>query len=97
MDTTDVGSEKPMPRMNHTTGYVRYEMPEALVTDRTLSAAEKLLRLKAWEEDLEAWLRASDKSMTRIKPGLSRALLQRVMACLEQLRSAGTPDGEPTA
>jgi len=83
--------------MNRTTDYDRYETPEVLVTDRTLSAAQKLARLEAWEEDLKAGLRASDESMTGIKPGLSSALLQRVMACLEQLRSAENPDRERTA
>ena len=83
--------------MNRSTDYDRYETPEVLVADRTLSAAQKLARLEAWEEDLKAGLRASDESMTSIKPGLSGTLLPRVMACLEQVRSAQTPDGEPTA
>jgi len=83
--------------MNRTTDYDRYETPEVLVTDRTLSAAQKLARLEAWEEDLKAGLRASDESMTSIKSGLSGALLQRVVSCMEQLRSAEKPDGEPTA
>lgn len=75
--------------MNRRTDYDRYETPEVLVTDPTLSAAQKLARLEAWEEDLKAGLRASDESMTSsITPGLGGALLQRVMACLEQLRSA---------
>jgi hypothetical protein len=30
-------------------------------------------------------------------PGLTGALLQRVMACLEQLRSAEKPDVKPAA
>jgi len=83
--------------MNRTTDYDRYETPEVLVTDRTLSAAQKLARLEAWEEDLKAGLRASDESMTSIEPGLSGALLQRVIACLEQLRSAEKADGDTTA
>lgn len=83
--------------MNRTTDYERYETPEVLVTDRTLSAAQKLARLEAWEEDLKAGLRASDESMTSIEPGLGGALLQRVIACLEQLRSAEKPDGDTTA
>ena len=83
--------------MNRTTDYDRYETPEVLLTDRTLSAAQKLARLEAWEEDLQAAMRASDESMTSISPGLSGPLLQRVMACLEQLRSPETPDGKPTA
>jgi hypothetical protein len=83
--------------VNRTTDYDRYETPEVLVTDRTLSAAQKLARLEAWEEDLKAGLRASDESMTSIDAGLSGALLQRVMACLEQLRSAEKPDGDPVA
>jgi hypothetical protein len=82
--------------MNRTTDYDRYETPEALVADGTLSTAQKLARLEAWEEDLKAGLRASDESMTSITPGLSGPLLQRVMASLEQLRSAEKPDGEPT-
>ena len=41
--------------------------------------------------------RTTDESMTSDNPGLSGALLQRVMACLEQLRSAEKPDVEPTA
>ena len=77
--------------------YDGYETPEALVTDPKLSSAQKLARLEAWEEDLKAGLRASDESMTSITPGLGGALLQRVMACLEQLRSAEKPDGEPAA
>jgi hypothetical protein len=77
--------------------YEGYETPEALVTDPKLSAAQKLARLEAWEEDLKAGLRASDESMTSTTPGLGGALLQRVMACLEQLRSAAKPDGEPAA
>ena len=83
--------------MNPKTDYDRYETPEALVSDPRLSAAQKLTRLEAWEEDLKAALRATDESMTGVNPGLSGALLQRVMACLEQLRSAATPDGAPTA
>jgi hypothetical protein len=77
--------------MNRTTDYDRYETPEMLVTDRTLSAAQKVARLEAWEEDLKAGLRASDESMTSNNPGLSGALLQRVEVCLEQLRSAEKP------
>jgi len=83
--------------MNPKTDYDRYETPEALVTDQTLSATQKLARLEAWEEDLKAGLRASDESMTSITPGLGGALLQRVMACLEQLRSVEKLDVEPTA
>ena len=83
--------------MNRTTDYDRYETPEVLVTDQTLSAAQKLARLEQWEEDLKAGLRASDESMTSLKPGLGGALLPRVMACLEQLRNAEKQDGEPTA
>jgi len=74
--------------------YDGYETPEVLVTDPKLSAAQKLARLEAWEEDLKAGLRASDESMTSITPGLSGALLQRVMACLEPLRSAEKPDSD---
>ena len=83
--------------MNPKTDYDRYETPEALVSDPRLSAAQKLTRLEAWEEDLKAALRATDESMTGVNPGLSGALLQRVMACLDQLRTAATPDGVPTA
>jgi hypothetical protein len=83
--------------MNRKTDYDRYETPEVLVTDPKLSAAQKLARLEAWEEDLKAGLRASDESMTGTNPGLTGALLQRVMACLEQLRSAETPDVKPSA
>jgi len=83
--------------MNRTTDYDRHETPELLVTDPALSATQKLARLEAWEEDLKAGLRATDESMTSDNPGLSGALLQRVMACLEQLRSAEKPDVEPTA
>jgi hypothetical protein len=71
--------------------------PEVLVTDPTLSAAQKLVRLEAWEEDLKAGMRATDESMASVNPGLSGALLQRVMACLEPLRNAEKPDVEPTA
>jgi hypothetical protein len=74
--------------------YDGYETPEVLVTDPKLSAAQKLARLEAWEEDLKAGLRASDESMTSTNPGLSGALLQRVMACLEPLRSAEKPDSD---
>jgi hypothetical protein len=76
--------------------YEGYETPEALVTDPKLSAAQKLARLEAWEEDLKAGLRASDESMTSVTPGLSGPLLQRVMACLEPLRSAAQPDAKAT-
>ena len=54
--------------MNGTTDYDRYETPEVLVTDRTLSAAQKLARLEQWEEDLKAALRATDESMTSSQP-----------------------------
>ena len=74
--------------------YDGYETPEVLVTDPKLSAAQKLARLEAWEEDLKAGLRASDESMTSTNSGLSGALLQRVMACLEPLRSAEKPDSD---
>ena len=83
--------------MNRTTDYDRYETPEALVTDPALSAVQKLARLEAWEEDLKSGMRATDESMTSANPGLSGGLLQRVMACLEQLRSAEKPDVKPTA
>jgi hypothetical protein len=83
--------------MNPKTDYDRYETPEVLVTDSRSSAAQKLARLEAWEEDLKAGLRASDESMTGLNPGLTAALLQRVMACLEQLRSAEKPDVRPAA
>ncbi|MDQ1310432.1 MAG: hypothetical protein QG601_1702, partial [Pseudomonadota bacterium] len=39
----------------------RHETPEVLVADRTLSAAQKLARLEAWEEDLKAGRRAAAK------------------------------------
>jgi hypothetical protein len=83
--------------MNPKTDYDRYETPEVLVTDPRSSAAQKLARLEAWEEDLKAGLRASDESMTGLNPGLTAALLQRVMACLGQLRCAETPDVKPAA
>ena len=76
--------------------YDVYETPEALVSDPKLSAAQKLIRLEAWEEDLKAGLRASDESMTSVTPGLSGPLLQRVMACLEPLRSVEKPDVNAT-
>ena len=78
------------------TDYEGYETPEALVTDPKLSAAQKLARLEAWEEDLKAGMRASDESMTSVNPGLSGPLLQRVMACLEPLRSPAQPDAKAT-
>jgi hypothetical protein len=81
--------------MNRKTDYEGYETPEALVTDPKLSAAQKLARLEAWEEDLKAGMRASDESMTSsITPGLSGPLLQRVMACLEPLRSPEKPNSD---
>ena len=52
---------------------------------RIPSAAQKLARLEAWEEDLKAGLRASDESMTSINPGLSGALLQLGQASLEAI------------
>jgi hypothetical protein len=91
MDPTDVGSEERTTEPDH------FELPEVLVSDQTLSPAQKRARLEAWEEDLEAWLRVSDKSITRVNRGLSGALLRRVTACLEQLRSIGKPEGKPTA
>jgi len=83
--------------MNRTTDYDRHETPELLVTDPALSATQKLARLEAWEEDLKAGLRATDESMTSDNPGLSGALLQRVMACLDQLRDAQGRDLERSA
>jgi hypothetical protein len=83
--------------MNPTNDYDRYETPEALVSDQSMTAAQKIARLEAWQEDLNAGLRASDESMTSATPGLSGPLLQRVMACLEQLRSVETPDVKPAA
>jgi len=74
--------------MNGKTDYERYVTPEALATDLTLSAEQKLEQLEDWAEDLNAGLRASGESMTSTDPGLTSALLQRVMACLELLRSA---------
>jgi len=47
--------------MNLSTDYDRHETPEVLVADRTLSAAQKLARLEAWEEDLKAGRRAAAK------------------------------------
>jgi len=62
--------------------------PEALATDQSLPAEQKLGRLEDWAEDLNAGLRASGESMTGIDSGLTSALLQRVMACMDQLREA---------
>jgi hypothetical protein len=67
--------------------YERYATPEDLATDQSLSAAQRLERLEDWAEDLNAGLRASDESMTSSDPGLTSALLQRVMACLDHLRN----------
>jgi hypothetical protein len=58
--------------MNPKTDYDRYETPEVLVTDPKLSAAQKIARLEAWEEDLKAGLRASDESMTSLEPRSDR-------------------------
>lgn len=74
--------------MNGKTDYERYATPEALATDLSLSPEQKLEHLEDWAEDLNAGLRASGESMTSTDPGLTSALLQRVMACLELLRSA---------
>lgn len=74
--------------MNGKTDYERYVTPEALATDLSLSPEEKIEQLEDWAEDLNAGLRASSESMTSTDPGLTSALLQRVMACLELLRSA---------
>lgn len=74
--------------MNAKTDYERYATPEALATDQSLPVEQKLERLEDWAEDLNAGLRASGESMTSDDPGLTSALLQRVMACMEQLREA---------
>jgi hypothetical protein len=74
--------------MNGKTDYERYVTPEALATDQSLSAEQKLEQLEDWAEDLNAGLRASGESMTSTDPGLTSALLQRVMACLDQLRNS---------
>jgi hypothetical protein len=44
---------------------------------------------------MNAGLRASGESMTSIDPGLTSALLQRVMACMDKVREARgrEPDG----
>lgn len=80
--------------MKARTDYERYVTPEALATDLSLSAEQKLEQLEDWAEDLNAGLRASGESMTSTEPGLTGALLQRVMACLELLRSAQGQDPE---
>ena len=80
--------------MNSKIDYERYVTPEALATDLSLTAEHKLEQLEGWAEDLEAGLRASTESMTSTDPGLTGALLQRVMACLELLRGAQRPDPE---
>ena len=74
--------------MNAKTDFERYGAPEALATDQSLPVEQKLERLEDWAEDLNAGLRASGESMTSIDPGVTSALLQRVMACMEQLREA---------
>ncbi len=74
--------------MKGKTDYERYVTPEALATDLSLTAGQKLEQLEDWAEDLNAGLRASSESMTSTDPGVTSALLQRVMACLELLRSA---------
>ena len=74
--------------MNAKTEYDRYVTPEALATDQSLPVEQKLERLEDWAEDLNAGLRASGESMTSIDPGLTSALLQRVMTCMDQLREA---------
>ena len=74
--------------MNAKTDYERYVTPETLASDQSLPMEQKLERLEDWAEDLNAGLRASGESMTSIDPGLTSALLQRVMACMEQLREA---------
>jgi hypothetical protein len=80
--------------MNAKTEYDRYVTPEALATDQSLPVEQKLERLEDWAEDLNAGLRASGESMTSIDPGLTSALLQRVMACMDQLREAQGRDPE---
>lgn len=80
--------------MKGKTDYERYVTPEALATDLSLSAEQKLEQLEDWAEDLNAGLRASGESMTSPDPGITSALLQRVMACLELLRSAQEPNLE---
>ena len=74
--------------MNAKTDYERYVTPETLASDQSLPMEQKLQRLEDWAEDLNAGLRASGESMTSLDPGLTSALLQRVMACMEQLREA---------
>lgn len=74
--------------MNAKTDYERYVTPETLASDQSLPMEQKLERLEDWAEDLNAGLRASGESMTSLDPGLTSALLQRVMACMEQLREA---------
>jgi hypothetical protein len=81
--------------MKRQADYERPETPELLLTDRKLSDAQKIVLLESWEQDLQAGLRASDESMTSLEPGLTGALLQRVMACLEQLRGATKPIDRP--
>ena len=63
-----------------------WSLEQTLATDQSLPIEQKLERLEGWAEDLNAGLRASGESMTSIDPGLTSALLQRVMACMEQLR-----------
>ena len=80
--------------MNAKTDYERYVTPEALATDRSLPVEQKLERLEDWAEDLNAGLRASGESMTSLDPGFTSALLQRVLACMEQLREAQGQDAD---
>lgn len=80
--------------MNAKTDYERYVTPEALATEPSLPVEQKLEGLETWAEDLNARLRASGESMTGIDPGVTGALLQRVMACMDQLREAQVRDPE---
>jgi hypothetical protein len=74
---------------SNTTGYRRFENPEALARDARVSASVKIRLLNDWAQDLTARLQASDENMVGGEPGRAGDLLRRVHVCLEGLEEPG--------
>ncbi|NUH63924.1 hypothetical protein HTT03_01210 [Sulfitobacter sp. S0837] len=65
----------------------KYDIPEEIVNDDTLTRDRKIELLKAWRDDKKAYMRASDEGMD----GTDRTeLLRRIKTALSKLEDPAT-------
>lgn len=63
-------SKSKIDKIEHPQAY--YESPDELIEDQDLSAEEKKMALKVWEQDARQILTASDEGMPGSEGGVSR-------------------------